>query len=62
MKDDEIRCRIVRLPGYIEQSVSHILINVGMGSVQTYLGDIVGSVPDHSNTASYTNYLVSQCI
>jgi hypothetical protein len=30
--------------------------------VQAYLGDIVGSVPDHRNKASHTNFLVSHCI
>ena len=30
--------------------------------IQAYLRDTAGSVPDHCNKASYTNFLVSQCI
>jgi hypothetical protein len=36
--------------------------NVGMASVQAYLGDIAGSVPDQRNKASRTNILVCQGI
>ena len=30
--------------------------------IQTYLGDTMGSVPDHNNQASHTHFWVSQCI
>jgi hypothetical protein len=36
--------------------------NPWLNRIQTYLGDIAGSVPDHRNKASHTNFLVSQCI
>jgi hypothetical protein len=49
MKGNGVRCRIVRLPGYIEHSVPYVPIYVGMGSVQAHIGDTAGSVPDHSN-------------
>jgi hypothetical protein len=31
-------------------------------TLQAYLGDIAGSVSDHCNKASHTNFLVSQFI
>jgi hypothetical protein len=56
--------RVCLLGQLFSGSVNHIniIILYLKNVIQAYVEDIAGSVPEHQNKASHTNFLVSQCI